>query len=1748
MKNRIILSGAVLYSVLVMLTTLCNAQSNPAAQNLPYSQNFGTSTFTSMPTGMAAWTVNGAPKTSQSSAESSTGKGDATITASEQLQTIAGCYGHNGGSNGLFYLMTGSDTTNGTNQAVAAVVTSGLKDIKISYHLYSDPHSVPIGVVLQYRSGTSGSWSTISGTYYLHDSTDRTLGQADVYSDLAVPSGANDQSVVQFRWCTWNGGSGVRYSGVVLDNIVISGTYITDSAYFRSKQSGNWNTASSWEMSYNNSTWFNAPFTPDYTCRTILIQSGHTITLNASTEIDEVTVDGTLVYADYSGSVLTVRNGDGTDLTINGTFSDDGPSAVSWATGAVWEMGSGGTLIRTRATSGEGWRDHYSGGISNIPASSSWIVRRTGTDTPALITLGGMYYPNLYIENNTGSFSCGFDGSDDYPRIKGNLYIGGNGSQAVTFENFCNNTTLIPVDGNINVNASCLLLNSGSGFEVKGNIQNSGNISHQYKSGRQWKFSGTAEQTLGGSGGYSFSHMIVEKTAGDLVLNSGLTVDSKLEFVSGKIEMGSVILTIDDSCTITGADSNSYIISGMNSRVRKRYPFSTFVFPLGDASFYSPFSLTYSSGTPGTNPSVDVGVATLDTLNSYYENNIKRFWHVNVNSITDLQVNASMIYCESDVHGDETLMEAMFTEELGESYYIGTVNPAINNITFSGELKPGGYFAADICGQTVGTITGSTTVCKGQPAFLYACCGGNYLWSTGSTLPEISVYPAQTTSYYLTVTNEFGCPAYDTIEISVLDIPSVSMSPDTIICKNAETLITASGGLYYHWNTGSHNDSLTVSPSENAVYTVTVTNQSGCTASASTTVQVREVNADAGEDHTICFVQPDTLTATGGVSYLWSTGDSSASVYLTPSASAYYSVVVTDSSGCIGTDSVYVEVMPELTATDTADICMGDTAWLVASGGGTYNWSTNDTTDSVQVSPSSSELYWVTITNGTCSNTAWCYVNVHSFPTADAGMNHYKSCPGIPDTLTASGGYTYLWSTGDSTATIFVNPEATTTYYVSVSNPYGCISTDSVSVIISNPNPLADAGPDHSLCRGMSDTLTASGGGSYLWSTGASTASIVISPDSSTLYTVTVSYATGCQATDQVMVTVYEVPIADAGADRTICQGRADTLTATGGTEYWWSTDQTTASIVVSPDSIMEYRVRVTANGCSAWDTVVVNVNPAPFVDAGSDRNICYGDTAHLQADYSGIGSGNFAWNTGDTLSGIVVQPPMSSIYTISATDQNGCLGSDQVQVVVYPLPNADAGFIQSIASGDTAVLTASGGSSYEWSTSDTTATLSVWPAITTVYYVTVSNTYGCSDADDVAVLVGSSQMPYPESYWQKNDSVITQVSSVSKVGIGTSNPTERLTVGGNLLVDGRIISNRITSPDSLLYFGDSTLVLNTSTHRIYPDGSGLYKGMALGQGSFAQAPNSITIGKYVRCPASAVNSVLIGSAPITGGSFISSIPNSLIVGFNSGYNAVPTLLVGPAGGTNNLATGNVGISTSNPTDKLQIGEGEQSISFGSAMTSPGYLLGYVGFNARRERQENGWQPTSVWNSSGNKAGGVIAVNAIGAIEFMPIAANSLTNIPDADLFNLKVVSISPGFYNGTELEGASMEVFGSLIVNEELRINSNLRVCNKIMAGEIEVRLDWCDYVFDPDYELMTLEERENYIFLHKHLPYIASGKEVQENGANLGQAVVGILRNTEELNLYVFEMNKRLDQLKSENSELKKRLLWIEYQLGKK
>jgi len=407
------------------------------------------------------------------------------------------------------------------------------------------------------------------------------------------------------------------------------------------------------------------------------------------------------------------------------------------------------------------------------------------------------------------------------------------------------------------------------------------------------------------------------------------------------------------------------------------------------------------------------------------------------------------------------------------------------------------------------------------------------------------------------------------------------------------------------------------------------------------------VNANAGQDQNICDGQSTTLTASGGDTYLWSTGETNQSIIVAPSTTTTYSVTAFVGSES-DTDDVVVTVneIPTANAGNDQTICSGETITLTASGGTSYLWNTGATSSSINVSPNNTITYSVTVTQNGCSDTDDVIVNVNPNPTANAG-NDVSILEGENTTLTASGGESYVWSTGETTQSISVSPNSTTTYTV-IAILNGCEDTDDVVVIVETEQVVADAGADVDICQGDSITLTANGGTDYLWSTGETTQSITVNPNSTTIYTVIVSNETSSD-TDNVTVEVNPTPNVSVTGDTTILEGDYITLSASGANNYEWSNGATQPNIAVSPNVTTTYVVTGYINNCYDVKDVTVSVVEQVIVDAGNDTSICLGDDITLTANASG--AEDYLWNTGETTQSITVSPNTNTMYTVIASN-----------------------------------------------------------------------------------------------------------------------------------------------------------------------------------------------------------------------------------------------------------------------------------------------------------------------------------------------------------------------------------------------------------------------------------------------------------------------------------------------------------------
>ena len=306
---------------------------------------------------------------------------------------------------------------------------------------------------------------------------------------------------------------------------------------------------------------------------------------------------------------------------------------------------------------------------------------------------------------------------------------------------------------------------------------------------------------------------------------------------------------------------------------------------------------------------------------------------------------------------------------------------------------------------------------------------------------------------------------------------------------------------------------------------------------------------------------------------------------------------------------------------------------------------------------------------------------------------------------------------------------------MTVTDANGCSATDEADVIV-HPLPVASIAGASELCITTFIDLVATGGDTYSWGTGETSATITVSPSISTDYHVTVTDVNGCTATASHHVAVNENDQADAGPDQQICIGDTTQVTASGGDIFFWNTGETTSTIVIAPSSSITYSVTVTDDdGCTDEDEVLVVVNPLPNAHAGPDEMICDGESVQLIA----TGGVQYLWNTGDINNTLSVTPAVSSTYTVTVTDANGCSATDEADVIVHPLPVASIAGASELCITTFIDLVATGGDTFSWDTGETSATITVSPSVSTDYHVTVTDVNGCTSTASHHVAVNEN-------------------------------------------------------------------------------------------------------------------------------------------------------------------------------------------------------------------------------------------------------------------------------------------------------------------------------------------------------------------------------------------------------------------------
>ncbi len=581
-----------------------------------------------------------------------------------------------------------------------------------------------------------------------------------------------------------------------------------------------------------------------------------------------------------------------------------------------------------------------------------------------------------------------------------------------------------------------------------------------------------------------------------------------------------------------------------------------------------------------------------------------------------------------------------------------------------------------------------------------------------------------------------GCTDSIVIPVTINDLPVVVAGVDQEVCEGVAVTLNGAGAVNYAWDNGVTDGVPFVQAPGVVTYTVTGTDANGCENTDQVDVTVNALPiVNAGADQEVCEGVAVTLNGAGAVNYAWNYGVVDGVPFVQVPGTATYTVTGTDANGCQNTDQVDVTVnpLPIVNAGADQEVCEGVAVTLNGSGALNYAWD-NGATDGVPFVQAPGTITYTVIgtdANG-CQDTDQVDVTVNSLPNVTAAADQDEVCEGVAVTLNGAGAVNYAWDNGVIDGVPFVQAPGTITYTVTGTDANGCQNTDQVDVTV-NPLPIVTAGMDQEVCDGVAVTLNGAGALNYAWDNGVTDGVPFVQAPGTITYTVTGTDANGCQNTDQVDVTVNPLPMVNAGVDQEVCDGVAVTLNGAGAVNYSWDNGVTDGVPFVQGVGTITYAViGMDDRGCENTDQVDVTVNPLPVVNAGLDQEVCEGVAVTL----NGAGAVNYAWNNG-VIDGVpFVQAPGTITYTVTGTDANGCENTDQVDVVVNPLPMVNAGVDQAECDGAMVTLNGFGAVNYAWDNGVIDGVPFAQGVGNVVYTVTGTDANGCQNTDQVDVTI----------------------------------------------------------------------------------------------------------------------------------------------------------------------------------------------------------------------------------------------------------------------------------------------------------------------------------------------------------------------------------------------------------------------------
>ena len=629
------------------------------------------------------------------------------------------------------------------------------------------------------------------------------------------------------------------------------------------------------------------------------------------------------------------------------------------------------------------------------------------------------------------------------------------------------------------------------------------------------------------------------------------------------------------------------------------------------------------------------------------------------------------------------------------------------------------------------------TICDGDTLIIFDA--GNYAsynWSTGDTTQTIQ--PDSSADYNIEVTDTNGCKKDTSFNYIIHPKPVVNLGTDSAICADDSAVIFDAGnpGTIYNWSNGEKTQKITTKITDE--YTVIIVDANTCSDTDTVVLTVHAMPiVDLGSDSSICEIEDSVVFDAGNSTarYLWSNADTTQ--YIKTKIQDEYSVVVTDTNGCIGYDTVSLKVSP-MPAVNIAnqEICIGDSAVTFDVGAvyKTYQWNNNalDTNKTLTTDSARQHTVVFTDTNG-CVGNDTAILSVHPLPTPDLGKND-TICADSTVTFDAGNYAKYIWSPGGNTSqTILAD---TSGYYtVEVTDTNTCKQKDTVQLLVIE-SPKLDILKDETKCPNADHTFdikpfdNGNGPYTYLWKSG-STGSTYTTSDTATVWVI-VTDKYGCSGIDagsvidnaDLEVIITPSPSVD------LCFGDSAELVpnfkASNGYSFKWkwpNNDSTTAEKITVKES-GTYNLDVELDdggGCRGDSSIEIFVHPLPVPFIKGDT-ICQGETA---VTFDAGVYDKYIWSPGGETSRKIT-PISSGNYTVEVTDAKGCKEDTtfNYKINLNPVPKL---LNDTVCAGDTLTLKDLSGqknASQIWSNGDKTTSTKLTTSGT--YTLTVTSSDNC--------------------------------------------------------------------------------------------------------------------------------------------------------------------------------------------------------------------------------------------------------------------------------------------------------------------------------------------------------------------------------------------------------------------------------------